>query len=98
MMAKRQAEAGAAGQPGAPAAGAPSAASARRPGRPADVQPAGRRTGGRRGPSADAPRLDAGQGRQVEHDVRPDRRLGHLVFGDRPQRAQGRRRHRRRQR
>ena len=95
MMAKRQAEGG---QPGAPAGGAAPAAGS------APAAQGGQRTfnrqgggpGGRRGPPADAPRLDAGPGRQVEHGVPPDGRPGYIVLGDRPQRAQGRRCHHRR--
>ena len=62
---------------------------------PEDFQSPGRRSR-RRGPSADAARVAPGQGRQAEYDARPDRRHRHLVHGDRPQRAQGRRRRPRR--
>ena len=95
MMAKRQAEGG---QPGAPAGGAaPAAGSA--PAAQGGQRTFNRQGGGQAGGAArpaGAPRLDAGQGRQVEHDVPPDGRPGHLLLGDRPQRAQGRRCRRRR--
>ena len=61
-----------------------------RPG-PEAVHPPGRRSRDRPGPGADAARVAPGQGRQAEHDDAPDRRLRHVVLGDRPQRAQGRR-------